>query len=134
MGKTKPGDLARAAVHRAVASGKLPPASTQLCAHCGTHPAEHYHHESYEREDWLKVIPLCATCHTSEHYGVVIEIVSNFSREKVNCKCGNEASIFNNEVGQIYPEPLCQQCYLLDYEKRHPKGYVYIGPWSEENS
>lgn len=53
-------------VNKAVKTGKFPPISTQTCANCGK-PAKHYHHESYKKEDRLKVIPLCAICHSARH-------------------------------------------------------------------
>jgi hypothetical protein len=49
------------AVNYAVRIGKLPRISTQICD-CGL-PARHYHHESYRKEHWLKVIPKCLSCH-----------------------------------------------------------------------
>lgn len=37
-----------------------------VCADCGSQ-ATQYHHESYEREHWLDVVPLCASCHKRRH-------------------------------------------------------------------
>lgn len=53
---------ARTTVNRAVAKGRLPKVSTQICAHCGL-SAQNYHHWSYEKEHWLDVVPLCIPCH-----------------------------------------------------------------------
>lgn len=53
---------AKNAVNHAVASGILPAVSTMKCVRCGNQ-AEHYHHESYAKEDFLRVIPLCQECH-----------------------------------------------------------------------
>jgi hypothetical protein len=57
---------AKNAVNNAVKRGDLPPASTQLCRECGG-PAQEYHHESYAKEDWLKVVPLCKVCHATTY-------------------------------------------------------------------
>lgn len=57
---------ARAYLNAIVSKGKLPPASSLPCKDCGQSAAE-YHHESYERDKWLDVIPLCKPCHTSRH-------------------------------------------------------------------
>lgn len=58
---------ARSAVSNAVASGRLPRASTKRCVKCGC-AAEHYHHHNgYEQEHWLDVVPICSTCHGKEH-------------------------------------------------------------------
>lgn len=53
---------ARAAVHRAVVRGDLPPATTCICVRCGK-PAHEYHHRNgYERSAWLDVEPRCRPC------------------------------------------------------------------------
>ena len=57
---------AQVAVQIAVQSGNLVKTSTQTCTDCGEH-SEHYHHESYDKKDWLNVIPLCALCHKQRH-------------------------------------------------------------------
>ena len=60
--------LAHAAVGRAVRNGELQHVNTRDCADCGAQ-AEHYHHESYDKQDWLSVTPLCVTCHVGRHRG-----------------------------------------------------------------
>ena len=55
---------ARFTVNNAIRYGKLPAPDTQTCATCGE-PAEHYHHEAYERP--LDVTPLCRPCHIGVH-------------------------------------------------------------------
>lgn len=59
---------AKLAVRDAIAKGILPPVNTLPCAECkdGT-PALEYHHSSYEREDWLKVVPLCKKHHAATY-------------------------------------------------------------------
>lgn len=47
-----------------IASGRLAPAKTLACSHCGAQ-AQHYHHENYDMP--LEVIPLCASCHRKIH-------------------------------------------------------------------
>lgn len=57
---------ARRVVRDAVASGVLPPVNTLKCAHCAN-MAEEYHHVSYAEEDFLRVTPLCKTCHAKTY-------------------------------------------------------------------
>lgn len=57
---------AKDAVNNAVKSGALPLVSTLKCAQCGN-PAEEYHHISYAREDFLRVTPLCKSCHAKTY-------------------------------------------------------------------
>lgn len=57
---------AKKAVSHAVERGELPNVITKSCTDCGKQ-AQHYHHESYDRKDWLNVIPLCAKCHKQRH-------------------------------------------------------------------
>ncbi len=57
---------ARLYVFRQVRNGNLPHVSTCVCADCGAQAAE-YHHESYERDRWLDVVPLCMRCHKARH-------------------------------------------------------------------
>lgn len=59
-------ESARRAVGVAVASGAMPPARNVQCADCGG-KAQEYHHESYERDRWLDVAPLCTNCHNKRH-------------------------------------------------------------------
>lgn len=58
---------ARAAVREAVRIGNMPKVSSLRCVQCGE-PAAEYHHASYNTEDWLKVIPICKTCHIQLHH------------------------------------------------------------------
>jgi hypothetical protein len=54
------------AVHNAVRRGAIPRVADLKCADCGAQ-ATAYHHESYEREHWLDVVPLCYACHNKRH-------------------------------------------------------------------
>lgn len=45
----------------------LPPINTRECEDCGR-TAEHYHHASYEPDQWLAVTPLCKPCHLNRHH------------------------------------------------------------------
>lgn len=57
------------AVNSAVSCKRMAHISTQLCIVCNA-PAQSYHHESYEKADWLKVVPMCFSCHHMLHvYG-----------------------------------------------------------------
>jgi hypothetical protein len=44
----------------------FPRPTEHVCADCGA-PATQYHHESYAREHWLDVTPLCDMCHKRRH-------------------------------------------------------------------
>ena len=57
---------AKQKVSDSVRAGKMPRVSTLTCDECGKF-AEHYHHESYEREHWMDVMPLCNSCHLARH-------------------------------------------------------------------
>lgn len=54
------------AVTNAVNSGVIPPAKKLPCQDCGKQARE-YHHESYEYDRRLDVIPLCNRCHNKRH-------------------------------------------------------------------
>ncbi len=54
------------AVSDAIRDKGFPTANTQKCRGCGQQ-ATCYHHESYEREHRLDVIPLCNLCHSLCH-------------------------------------------------------------------
>ena len=56
----------RKALNDAVVSGRIPRASTQLCAKCYG-AADHYHHSSYEWADRFKVTSVCRPCHRAIH-------------------------------------------------------------------
>ena len=53
---------AKTAINNAVRLGKVPRVEGLLCRDCGKQ-AEQYHHESYEPDQWLVVVPLCRLCH-----------------------------------------------------------------------
>lgn len=56
------------AVGNAVRRNKLPKAKDVKC-YCCNGQAEHWHHyQGYEKENWLKVIPVCYRCHMLIHY------------------------------------------------------------------
>lgn len=57
---------ARKRLWDAVRRNGFPRPTEHKCADCGQ-PAQEYHHESYEREHWLDVVPLCRECHRSRH-------------------------------------------------------------------
>lgn len=72
---------AKAAVWNAITAGRLPAQSTQRCANpsCSC-AAQHYHHWSYDRGNWLSVIPLCAHCHYALHSGdLKIDLPSDYA-------------------------------------------------------
>lgn len=60
---------ARAALRKAVLTGELPNIKTLVCVDCGAPAQEYHHHNGYEPEHWLDVIPLCHKCHRNRHRG-----------------------------------------------------------------
>lgn len=54
---------AHSAVSRAVKRGKLPAANTQKCHYCPGIAKEYHHHNGYDKEHWLDVLPVCKKCH-----------------------------------------------------------------------
>lgn len=59
-------ERARKHVWDKVRRNGFPRPTEHACADCGA-PATQYHHESYEREHWLDVTPLCDMCHKRRH-------------------------------------------------------------------
>ena len=55
--------IARATVNHAVVIGKLPPAKTQKCVHCGEKAREYHHHKGYDIFHIMDVVPVCKKCH-----------------------------------------------------------------------
>jgi hypothetical protein len=60
---------AREALVREVRAGRMPRAFTLQCAVC-RRQADEYHHPSYAREDWFKVVPVCHQCHKDIHHNL----------------------------------------------------------------
>ena len=66
-GKLK--DQARLAVRNEVRAGRMPHIKTLTCK-CGVQAENYHHHNGYDRNHWLDVIPVCKKCHTTEHFGL----------------------------------------------------------------
>lgn len=64
--RDNPQRQAKSEVKSQIERGKMPRASECQCADCGQQAA-HYHHESYAKDKWLDVIPLCVSCHRKRH-------------------------------------------------------------------
>lgn len=65
--KQHPHRRANRAIRYAIERGDIPSASTLVCTKCGA-PAQHYHHHNgYDLNHWLDVIPLCVPCHGRAH-------------------------------------------------------------------
>ena len=64
-------ERARKHVWDAVRRNGFPRPTEHVCADCGA-PAQEYHHESYEREHWLDVVPLCTRCHKRRHNAISV--------------------------------------------------------------
>ena len=68
-------------VRQAVVMGQLPKIKTLTCVDCGAQAAHYHHHNGYEPEHWLDVVPLCRTCHGIRHRGnKVRNPINNFIR------------------------------------------------------
>jgi aspartate carbamoyltransferase regulatory subunit len=63
--------LARGRVSNAVRVGKLPHVSTQNCVYCGKQAIQYHHYLGYEREHTLDVLPVCRSCHSLIHKGLI---------------------------------------------------------------
>ena len=58
---------ARGAVSGSVHGGRLPRVQTLSCIHCGEPANFYHHHNGYDEEHKLDVIPLCAKCDCAAH-------------------------------------------------------------------
>lgn len=50
-----------------ISKGAIPPVNSLICKHCGEQAEEYHHYAGYEPSNWLKIIPLCISCHKIEH-------------------------------------------------------------------
>lgn len=57
---------AKSAVNTEIRAGRFPKASALLCEVCSS-SADEYHHCSYAKDNWLKVLALCRLCHKQWH-------------------------------------------------------------------
>lgn len=51
----------------AIRRKEIPHARALICGVCGKQAGEYHHHNGYEPEHWLDVMPLCTTCHKRTH-------------------------------------------------------------------
>ena len=54
---------AHMAVHYAIKVGKLAKATTLKCIYCLKQARQYHHHNGYENEHRLDVVPVCLECH-----------------------------------------------------------------------
>jgi hypothetical protein len=59
--------VAQTLVGRAVADGRMVRPDTLPCVRCGKQARQYHHHNGYEPEHYLDVVPMCASCHVKEH-------------------------------------------------------------------
>jgi hypothetical protein len=57
---------ARNKVNNAIARNKIPKVSTLQCINCGNQAQQYHHHNGYNIEHWLDVVPMCIPCHSLE--------------------------------------------------------------------
>ncbi len=65
---------ARSAVRSMIRAGKMPAASTLRCKHCGKPAKGYHHHNGYELEHHLDVIPLCVPCHRKADHAMLSQV------------------------------------------------------------
>lgn len=58
---------ARWAVNNAVRDSRLSPPSDFACVECGGDAKQYHHHNGYDKEHWLDVVPICRKCHHELH-------------------------------------------------------------------
>lgn len=63
----RPMRLAHKAVTLAIYHKTLPKASECACTHCEKTAGDYHHHNGYDEQHWLDVIPLCKSCHRLAH-------------------------------------------------------------------
>lgn len=59
---------AQCAVYNAVKRGQMPSAKTLNCCHCGQQARHYHHHQGYDSDHRLDVVPVCAQCHGRIHH------------------------------------------------------------------
>ena len=59
--------LAATAIRNAISRGKMPSASEFSCIYCGDKASQYHHHNGYDKEHRLDVIPVCCKCHKHIH-------------------------------------------------------------------
>lgn len=82
---------AHSAVKYAVDNGRIPRAKSLKCASCGKQASHYHHHNGYDREHWLDVVPLCNLCHGSEH--------AKYSVPEFGCTDGKQLVELLDELG-----------------------------------
>lgn len=55
---------ARNKVNNAIAKNKIPKASDLICINCKNIAQQYHHHNGYNIEHWLDVVPVCIACHS----------------------------------------------------------------------
>ncbi len=66
-GRNKEQSRARNFVNKQIFRGMFPRASKQACATCGNPAQMYHHHNGYDIEHRMAVIPLCFVCHKAQH-------------------------------------------------------------------
>lgn len=79
-------NAARCAINRLVRLGKIPSARTLTCADCGAPATDYDHHQGYDAENRLNVIPTCRKCHRARgvergEYATQVTQISRFERD-----------------------------------------------------
>ena len=58
---------ARKLIWSRIASKKMPQASQCICSMCGNQADHYHHHNGYDKDHVLDIIPLCHSCHVAAH-------------------------------------------------------------------
>jgi len=65
--RNKERTCARNYVNKQILRGKFPRASSQVCTVCGNPAQMYHHHNGYEAEHRMDVVPVCFVCHKAQH-------------------------------------------------------------------
>jgi hypothetical protein len=83
-----PHNLARRAVHKAIAGRRLPHLLDLCCAVCGATATEYHHPRGYAPEHWLDVVALCHRSHMEAHHTFYASPVAATPDWAIHTLCG----------------------------------------------
>ena len=65
--RNKKQSCARNYVNKQILRGKFPRASSQVCTLCGNPAQMYHHHNGYDADHRMDVVPVCFVCHKAQH-------------------------------------------------------------------
>lgn len=108
---------ASAEVAYAVQRGDLTHISKQTCLYCGEQ-AEHYHHDSYDPENWLNVVPLCRKCHLEYHKNNPMNYKDGYSHIRVKLNTHRIFKILSAKLRMTHDDTMN---YLMAIYENNPE-------------